>query len=384
MNKSLKIGAIVRFLNATGGGRVARITKDTAWIEDEDGFEIPTPINECVVVEDGDTFMPKYKPPTFINTKEVERRDTPSTQPKHKLRVEDFEDFDLSVEEGVQEPQRMPHTYLPAKGDFASCLVFVPQDIQRLGQSAYDWYLINDSDYTTYYVVSRREGDKWSLLHRGELYPEAEVCLGTIASNELNAYERLSVQMLAFAENPGIFKENVSAELRLDLSRFFKLHAFVENDFFEDKALVVPIVSSVERDSSTRDEWQTLSSRLKENIGQTQRAKPQLTTKPKSLDPREPIVVDLHIDELLDTTAGMDSADILSYQIGVFNKTMQTYMAESGRKLIFIHGKGDGILRKKLISELKYRYKHCHYQDASFQQYSYGATQITIGNKSNG
>lgn len=36
------------------------------------------------------------------------------------------------------------------------------------------------------------------------------------------------------------------------------------------------------------------------------------------------------------------------------------------------------VLRQTLIHELNYRYKSCTYQDASFQEYGYGATQVTI------
>ena len=45
---------------------------------------------------------------------------------------------------------------------------------------------------------------------------------------------------------------------------------------------------------------------------------------------------------------------------------------------MFIHGKGEGVLRHAIINELRYRYKNYPYQDASFQEYGYGATQVTI------
>ena len=45
---------------------------------------------------------------------------------------------------------------------------------------------------------------------------------------------------------------------------------------------------------------------------------------------------------------------------------------------MFIHGKGEGVLRRAIINELNYRYKKYTYQDASFQEYGYGATQVTI------
>ena len=77
---NLHVGATVRFLNATGGGRVARIQGDTAWVEDEDGFEIPTSIKECVIVEAGDTFIPEIRPPKLIQEKLQQGRSMPSPQ----------------------------------------------------------------------------------------------------------------------------------------------------------------------------------------------------------------------------------------------------------------------------------------------------------------
>lgn len=385
MTKPIKVGASVRFLNAVGGGRVARITKDTAWVEDEDGFEIPTPINECVLVEEGDTFVPKYKPPTFVHTKEVEHRDTPPSESKHRPKVEDFEDFYQAHEESdtLITPQRLPHTYLPASGELRAFLAFIPSDILRLGQSLHECYLINDSAYTLYYVISQEGADTATpqLIQHGILYPEQDAFLTQWEIAELSRIDRISVQLLAFAENPGIFKANVDASIKLDARKLLRLNSFEPNRFFEDKAMLIEVKASSKESRQSEASPELISKLLEQG---TQAVKPKLAgQKSHKASPNtasEALVVDLHIDELLDSTQGMDNADILSYQIGVFNKTMQAHQHQTGYKIVFIHGKGDGILRNKLISELKYRYKHCHYQDASFQQYSYGATQVTIGN----
>ena len=90
------------------------------------------------------------------------------------------------------------------------------------------------------------------------------------------------------------------------------------------------------------------------------------------------LVVDLHASEVLDTTAGMSSADILNYQLDVFRRTLDEHKNAKGKKIVFIHGKGEGVLRQALIQELRYKYKKYTYQDASFQEYGYGATQVTI------
>ncbi|MDR0799343.1 MAG: DUF2027 domain-containing protein, partial [Dysgonamonadaceae bacterium] len=47
----LQIGDKVRFLNAVGGGVVKRFKgKDVVLVEEEDGFETPVSIRECIVV----------------------------------------------------------------------------------------------------------------------------------------------------------------------------------------------------------------------------------------------------------------------------------------------------------------------------------------------
>jgi len=92
----------------------------------------------------------------------------------------------------------------------------------------------------------------------------------------------------------------------------------------------------------------------------------------------DPVVVDLHAAELLETTAGLSASDILNHQLDVFRRTLKDYEKKRGTRIVFIHGKGEGVLRKALLNELQYRYKQYSWQDASFQEYGYGATQVTI------
>ena len=92
----------------------------------------------------------------------------------------------------------------------------------------------------------------------------------------------------------------------------------------------------------------------------------------------EIIEVDLHVGELLDTTAGLTPADILNLQIDEFRKVMDANLRNKGQKIVFIHGKGEGVLRNALMKELNHRYKGHRVQDASFREYGFGATQVTI------
>ncbi|MBR7157864.1 MAG: Smr/MutS family protein [Bacteroidales bacterium] len=88
--------------------------------------------------------------------------------------------------------------------------------------------------------------------------------------------------------------------------------------------------------------------------------------------------VDLHAESLLDTTIGMDNTAILKYQLEKFNEAMAAVLHKRGSKIVFIHGKGDGVLRNALIKELKTKYSQSKWQDASFKEYGYGATLVTV------
>ena len=89
---NVNVGDIVRFLNAVGGGRVAKIQGQVAYVVDEDGFETPVLLRECVVVGSGDSFYKVEKPqPKFTTVAASEPK--PDVAPLHPepQPVDDFE-----------------------------------------------------------------------------------------------------------------------------------------------------------------------------------------------------------------------------------------------------------------------------------------------------
>ncbi|OAV72100.1 recombination and DNA strand exchange inhibitor protein [Bacteroidales bacterium Barb6] len=61
-----------------------------------------------------------------------------------------------------------------------------------------------------------------------------------------------------------------------------------------------------------------------------------------------------------------------------FRETLAAYAGKKGQQIIFIHGKGGGILHKAIEQELRTKYKTYYYQDGSFREYEFGATMVTI------
>jgi dsDNA-specific endonuclease/ATPase MutS2 len=81
---------------------------------------------------------------------------------------------------------------------------------------------------------------------------------------------------------------------------------------------------------------------------------------------------------LCDNLSGLNNADIIRLQLAKFNDVMGENIRFKGKKIVFIHGKGEGVLRKAILDELKLKYKSCLFQDASFREYGFGATMVII------
>lgn len=369
-DNKLKVGSLVRFLSSVGGGRVARISGDTAWVADEDGFEIPTLIRECVVVEERDSFVPAYQPPVRAQVREIIEAGKANAQPR--LQTEPRGE--------TQAEPSLPYTYLPGNERLNASLAFVPMDDRQLGNTSYELYLINDSNYCLYYTYgSIDEAGRVHLRQRGEVEPNTKLFVEEVAPSELNQLERISVQLLAFDKRGYRPVEPMVLEHRIDGRKFFKLHSFVENDFFDEGALLYPLAIDSQPYSAQRIKGEAIAEAMQSPTRPKVQAARRSSDKGSKVKPNEPLVIDLHIEQLLDSTTGMSNAEILRYQVEKFHEVMQAHLKRRGFRIIFIHGKGEGVLRSALERELKHKYKGCRYQDASFREYSYGATQITIG-----
>ena len=236
----MKVGDKVRFLDAVGGGIVTSITGSDCLVEDEDGFEIPTRVSQCVVVTDED-------------------------------------------------------------------------DARAAGHAAV-----------------HQAPPSQSALERVRLVNESE----------------------------DLKKENCQLKQRI--------HELEE----ENERLKLALLKAQWPENKDKRKAQTNPNKLPLEL--------MVQSRPYEVLRGDIIEVDLHIDALLDNTAGMDNAAMLKHQMEVFRQTMQTYRHRTGQKIVFIHGKGEGVLRKAIIDDLKLRYPTCMWQDASFQQYGFGATQVTM------
>lgn len=342
-----QIGDIVRFLNSVGGGKVVRIEGNIAYV-DEDGFETPVLLKECVVVTpvNPPQVQSKYvAPPTIV-----------PEQPK------------------VPKTETIEETETGEKLNIV--LAYEPAEIKHLNTTTFDAYLVNDSNYFLYFTyLTRADGAGWVTRFAGIVEPNIQLFLGEVTREQLPEMDRVAIQYIAFKRDKEFaLKAPVAVEYRLDTTKFFKLHCFHDNVYFDSPVIAIDIVKNdIPYRSMVID-----SSQLEDAMRQ-KRAADRPSRQPVQKKEKRPgvIEVDLHIHELLDTTAGLSNSDMLEVQLQEFRRVMDENIKKKGQKIVFIHGKGEGVLRNALLKELK-KYPHCTAQDASFREYGFGATQITI------
>jgi hypothetical protein len=226
----MKIGDKVRFLSEVGGGRVSGFQgKDIVLVEDEDGFDVPMKISEVVVVGDE----------SYETTRMVEAKQRGSQQPN------------VSREEVETEPADRPVTFRAKPeerkgGDKLSAfLAFVPMDVKELSQTRFESYFVNDSNYYMRYVYMVAENNSWQVRSMGEVEPNTKEFIEEFGRENLNEIEHACVQIIAYKKDKYfLLKPTVNALVNIDPVKFYKVHTFRENDFFEQPALIYTIIEN--------------------------------------------------------------------------------------------------------------------------------------------
>lgn len=324
----VKIGDIVKFISEKLEGKVTSlIDQNTVNVYCEEyGFEIPAAINNLVVIksEFGEKILSNNSPTASSSI---------SVQSTNML-----------------------------------YLAIVPENFQRLSDCRYDFHLVNDTLLTCLYTINLDDGEKYIGISAGNCNPDSTLLIGTYTLKEIDRIKNISVQALFYQKGRYIPREPVESRVKITPALFQKNGAYKHVRWFNNMAILRPL----DKEQETKEKFLVPEKLLLEKKQETPVRHLHAPPIPQVVE------IDLHASQLLETTAGMENRDILEYQLDIFRKTLEEYKLRKGKKIVFIHGKGDGVLRQRILWELQTRYKRFHHQDASFKQYGYGATLVTI------
>jgi hypothetical protein len=363
---TFKVGDKVKFLNEVGGGTITRIRQQTAFVETIDGFEIPALFSVLIKVDDAG--FGGMKPEISVASTSPK---TPSSV-KPVLEEEDFLEEEDDEDEGVITSENCTLNIL---------LGLVPVSFRsdhngKKTGTSFEVFLISDCDYRMLYTFSIVKENFVRGRKAGLVEEDTKVSVATFSVEELKDIQSFKINCIFYKKGIYLPHEPVIYEYRIDALSLVDPVNWKENDYFEEKAILVNITEmsllyEIERMVSETDDKYIIQKKRRDLAPKKSPAKSQSFQS----DTEE---IDLHIDELMDDHTGMSAGEILDMQLSRFNIALEGAIRGKTKKIIFIHGIGNGKLKYEITKILDRKYPKLHYQDASFKEYGYGATMVMI------
>lgn len=398
----IKAGSRVKFISNTGVGIVRSIKGNIAYVEVEDGFEIPALISDIVEVEieAENAAIVKIGPsdPKPSASRAAETSAASGKKQRATVRglnnygkvslADDYEDdepidlaklrksFAKTAEEHVDRTPAVPEKAPWEVTDYLVKLLFVPAaDSDKPADSAdLEAWLVNDSSYTLFYNIARREqragGSFVRTIDSGTLAADSKQKIKLYRRAELAEISTLHISLLPYKPTAFVPRAVEAFDLELHPLKFVRASAFTENDYFDAPALEFILASS--------DELADTSAPV---IPTSAPNKPKANPVEHKQSTKDEEVVDLHAEAILDSTADMKPGEILQAQLARFTVALDGAVKGGGsspKRIVFIHGVGKGKLRYEIEKLLKRNYPKLRYQDASFAEYGYGAIMVFL------
>ncbi|MCK3683146.1 DUF2027 domain-containing protein [Maribellus sp. YY47] len=342
----IKVGDRVKFLNDVGGGVVTGfISKSMVNVEGDDGFEVPYPISQLV----------------NVNAPELNAKGTVSQAAP-------------VVETKVVEPE-----YIEPEGevingkdapDFYFC--FVPKDAKNPLSGEIEVFLINDSNFKILFTYSYLTESDVKTVETGNLKSNSRLKIDSLTQEDLSSLPDFGFQILRFKDTGNEWFQPVIKRFKVNPVRFYKASTFQQSSYFKRPAMVLKITANPltdNLDAITEAEFKQL---VKE------KSEVETPVKIQKKKPSDEVVFDLHINELLDQPEGLSNREILEIQLEKVESEMNNAIRDHVKRIVFIHGVGQGVLKQEVANVLNRKFKKYYFQDASFKEYGYGATMVIL------
>ncbi len=343
-------GDKVKFKDEAGTGIVTRVDeKGLVYVEAGDGFERPVMPEDLILTR-------------FPADMEMDREEPQQETPQGSSQKEG-----VSSGSGKKEGKGKVEPELPPAGEGEVTLyVGVVQRDERFA-----FYLINDSDYHLHYTFSRLRGPgRAELLDEGSLEEGMKILLAELVPE---GDQVLAVQGLLygrrFVPRPPLDRQIPFGSEAVPRAREFK-----ENPYFDEKAWLVPLLPEKVHLEVPEEEQE--KKKLIRSKGDLQPPRKKMMIRPHITGPEPVEEVDLHIEAIVEESRDLSNGEILEIQLARFETVLEGAIRAGQKKIVFIHGLGQGRLKNEIRKRLDKR--GIAYQDAPFKEYGYGATVAVL------
>jgi hypothetical protein len=345
----MKIGDKVKFLNETGGGIITKLLDpETVLVRIEDGFEVPVKRKGLIPDKGG-----------ISESILTDKNNIKDASPE--LKGSQVSEKDTIVQNTIPEQKNSGQVYLA---------------FTREGNPYHlKTHLINDTNYHIYFIVALRKMEQQLYQYSGSLEPNTKVVLGNYRIAKSDEPTILSVQYIGFNKGYYVPFEPVNRIIEIDTQQLVDRQYEKENDFFDNTAAIFAIRT---RDISENLKFPHIPLNLPVREFKQQKEKSLEKKIPEKQKPPEMMEVDLHIHEIVEDERGLTDGEILDIQLSRFEMALETALRGNIKKIVFIHGVGQGKLKYEISKIIDKKYPDLKYQDASFKEYGYGATMILL------
>lgn len=353
----LKVGDKVKFLDDIGGGVITRINQQTIYVKSSDGFEIPSFESDLIKIntEGFGDLMPEPQ--------------TKQTNPQTYAPIIDPDEFEDQFEEGLEE-----ETITSENCTLNILMGIVPVTKKGSSISEFQIHMINDCTYRVLYSFSVVKENFCYGRKSGMIEEDTKVYTTSFTLDELKEIHSFKIGCIFYKMGIFLPHEPIIYDYKIDIIALSDLHNWKENDYFDEKAIIINIteeslIYEIERTVTESEEKFIIRRQRKESKIKTREIKP-------ISDIEE---VDLHIDQLVDDSKNLSNGEIVDIQMSRFNIALEGAIKNKVKKIVFIHGVGNGKLKHEIRKVLDTgKYSHLKYQDASFKEYGYGATLVIL------
>ncbi|MDR2037457.1 MAG: DUF2027 domain-containing protein [Bacteroidales bacterium] len=352
----LKKGDKVKFLNDIGGGVVTRIDGKIVHVRNEDGFEIPVQISQLLKKETQEKAYDLFDP-------DIQEVAEPSKEPVSQD-PSPLEYIDISMDSGDSNIDTTINILL-------ACTV----NKNKENNDIYDLYLINDCGYHIMYVTAMITGGVYKGLQAGMLENNTTIHLAEIFGTDLKNIKSIHFDILFFKKGNYMPQDPMHYKLSIDEFYFIDKTHYSANGYLDEKAIVYNISEEylLHEIENTASKHQAQLEKQKKEIDLPQKS-PNIKNDPQ----KEIQEIDLHIEQLSDNYQHLSPGEILDIQMGRFDIALEGAIRNRQKRIVFIHGVGNGRLRLEIRKTLEQKYPKLRYQDASFKEYGYGATLVFL------
>ncbi len=351
-----KTGDKVRFLNEKGGGTViAVMDSKVVKVETDDGFEIPVLSKDLIPDYRSE---PDYENVAPSNISSAAQQNT--EQPAEENNVTEL------------------NPWVKIKEENGIYLVYEPHEQQWVLTGDIDLLLVNHTGHEIIYSLFLEQNGTLKGVDYNTVPPESKIVIDTIDREEIENYLHGVIQILIHDDEPDTIYYPVHSVIDIRPARFYKEGSYKQNTLINKKAVVSVIALESTFETAGLSEKERKSDKKPTTTeSYVKREKPFIE---KYRTAPGEAIVDLHIGEIVDNIAGLNSHDMLMLQMNHFRKALESAIAEEYHKVTFIHGVGNGILKNNIVKELEIYSNTEHYM-ASISKFGVGAIDVVIRSK---